>query len=388
MRKIKILHITQSNCGIEEYLKMYFKYMDNERYEFELICPQYEDMVRNITLLGVKVYIVDMKREISIYNDIKSFIKICKYIKMYKPDIIHAHSSKAGVLGRFAAYINKIPCIYTAHGWSFGMNISKLKKKFYASIERYCAKFTYKIINISEYEQKLALSYKIAPLEKLPIIYNGIDINRYETTAINKIEVLRELNIPEDSFIIGMVARLTKAKSPETFIKVAKIVSVKIPNSYFILVGDGELRQQVEEQIVNNNLQDKFLITGWTYEVEKYISLFDIALLTSKWEGFGLAITEYLAAGVPVIASNVGGITNIILDGYNGYLIEPDNINGFSEKILLVHDNFNIRDLIVNNGRLTVKTKFDINRVVSEHKIIYENIFKEYCMNNLNEQIS
>lgn len=390
MKKIKVLHITQAVIGgTLEYLKLFFKYIDKEKYEVELICPSYGPMKSEIEKMGFKVYPVEMKRGIDIINDYRCYREVKKIINTVKPNLVHCHSSKAGVIGRIASYKNKVPCVYNAHGWSFSMNINHKKKKFYAVIEKFCSKYCDVIINISDFEQKLALDYKIAPQNKMTTIYNGIDITKYEHKFDNR-TILKEIGIPENSYIVGMVGRLTKQKSPETFIKIAEILSKKIDNCYFILVGDGDLRSEIEDLISLKKLNDKIKITGWTNEANKYVSIFDVGILTSKWEGFGLVLAEYMAAKKPVVASNVGGIPEIIRNGYNGFLVTSGDYIEFSKKILQIYNDNNLKVKLVKNAYNEVINKFNVNRVIDEHEKAYFDILdlKNKCQEDKCEYIN
>lgn len=374
MKKIKVLHITQATIGgTLEYIKLFFNNTDKSKFQVELACPSYGPMKKQVEELGIKVHDVYMKRQISLISDLRACLQLIKLVKKIKPDIIH--SSKAGVLGRIAAYVTGVPCIYNAHGWSFSMNISNKKKKFYATIERICAKLTKKIINISDYEQQLAIQYNIAPKSKMITIYNGIDVDKYNG-KFDKNTILSELNIPKDAFIVGMVGRLAKQKSPETFLKIAERISMLVKNSFFILVGDGELRKDVEKSIVEKGLTNKVKITGWTNEVAEYISVFDIGILTSKWEGFGLVLAEYMASGKPIVASNVGGIPTVIENNRNGILVDSNDIDGFVDGILKIKNNKELRDSFITNSYKDVREKFDIRRVVREHEELYIKIIK------------
>lgn len=376
MKKIKVLHITQATIGgTLEYIKLFFNNTDKSKFQVELACPSYGPMKKQVEELGIKVHDVYMKRQISLISDLRACLQLIKLVKKIKPDIIHIHSSKAGVLGRIAAYVTGVPCIYNAHGWSFSMNISNKKKKFYATIERICAKLTKKIINISDYEQQLAIQYNIAPKSKMITIYNGIDVDKYNG-KFDKNTILSELNIPKDAFIVGMVGRLAKSKSPETFLKIAERISMLVKNSFFILVGDGELRKDVEKSIVEKGLTNKVKITGWTNEVAEYISVFDIGILTSKWEGFGLVLAEYMASGKPIVASNVGGIPTVIENNRNGILVDSNDIDGFVDGILKIKNNKELRDSFITNSYKDVREKFDIRRVVREHEELYIKIIK------------
>lgn len=378
MRKIKVLHIAQSNGGVAEYLKMLFKYIDKNFYEFDLLCSkQYEADERNFKNLGYKISMIEMGRKISLRKDFKSVLKIIRYIKNINPDIIHLHSSKAGALGRIALNLGiitfqfkKIPVLYNPHGWAFDMDTSKLKKNFYILLEKIGALVTDKVIVISNYEKKAALKNKICRDEKLKVILNGIDFERYSIKYDRNVQ-LDKLNIKNDSFIIGMVGRLTEQKSPQTFIKIAKEIKKKNVNAYFILVGDGELKADLVQQIKEYNLQDCTLITGWTDEVPRFISSFDIAILTSKWEGFGLVIAEYMAMSKPIVASGVGGILDIITDNYNGLLASTGSVEEFVENITKLIENPEIGIRLSNDGYKFAKEKLDVIRVVNEHEQIY-----------------
>lgn len=376
MKKVKVVHITQATIGgVEEYIKLFLSNFDKNKYEMELICPGDGLLRREAEELGVKVNIIDMTREISLIDDYKAYKKLKKVISEINPDIVHIHSSKAGILARLAIRKLKIPCVYNAHGWSFSMKCSEAKKQIYASAEKVCAKYTDMIVNISTYEQNLALEYKVANSQKMTVIYNGIDLNKY-SRGYSRNEILSKLGIPENAYVIGMVGRITEQKSPQTFISIAKEISNIFENAYFILVGDGDLIEEIQRSIEEKQLKDKVIITGWTNEVAKYISTFDVAILTSKWEGFGLVLAEYMASGKPIVASNVGGIPNVISHNHNGILIEPNDVEGFINAIIKIKEDKTMANMFIENSYIDVKKKFDIKRVVKEHEKLYMKLLK------------
>ena len=376
MKKIRILHIAQSNGGVLEYLKMLIKYMDRGKFEFYLLASkEYEDERKSFEEIGCKLDTIVMVREISPNLDLKSIIMIRRYIKKINPDIIHLHSSKAGALGRIASMFLNIPVVYNAHGWAFDMDVDNRKKLIYAYVEKMLANFTDVIINISNHEKNSQLKYNIKPKKYTKIIYDGIDLERYKVEYdIEKIK--RELNIPSNAFVVGMVARISAQKSPESFIQIANSLKKKLNCCYFILVGDGELRSKVEELIDRYRLRNNFLITGWTDEVPKYVSLFDVGILTSKWEGFGLVLAEYMAANKPVVAFNSGGIPDVVRDNYNGLLIDYGDIDRFCHAIIEIKNNDKLRKYLVNNGYKSVNEMFNAERVAREHEKIYFNLCK------------
>ena len=377
MSKIKVLHITQATIGgTLEYLKLFFNHINKDEYEVYLACPSYGPMKKEIEDMGVKVYPLEMTREISLKDDLNSFMEMKKLIKRVNPDIVHLHSSKAGVLGKVASYLNKIPCIYNAHGWSFSMNVSDKKKKVYSLIEKYTSLFCDKIVNISEYEHNLAKQYNIASDKKMITIHNGIDIEKYDKSNYSRKDTLKELGIPQECFIVGMVARISEQKDPIKFIEIAKEVCRVIENAYFVLVGDGELRNQVDKLITKYNLKGRVKITGWVNDVNKYISVFDIGILTSRWEGFGLVLTEYMAAKKPIVASYTGGIPELIEDNYNGILVDINDTSKFVKSIIELKDNDTLKNKYVENSSYILDNKFNIKNVVEKHNKLYRKLLK------------
>lgn len=371
--KMKIIHIAQANGGVEVYLKMLLKYMDNDKYDnYFILSKQYAKSKEYFENLGAKVYIIEMIREISLNSDIRSMINIYNIIKKIRPDIVYTHSSKAGGLGRIPAkLVIGTKSVYNPHGWAFDMNISRKKRRVFKYIEKILGYFTDEIIAISKYEKNIAVCNNIVRKDKITIIENAIDLEKFDK-VYDRDQLLKELNWNEECIVIGMVARISEQKSPNTFVDIAIKLSEKYEQCRFLMVGDGEQRGEIENKIQENHLGEKFKITGWVDDPYKYLSVFDIALLTSKWEGFGLVIPEYMAAKKPVIASNVGGIPNIIEDGWNGYIVDDLDVNKFVERIESIITDDSLKNKLIEAGHDTVTSKYDFRRNIKEHEIIFD----------------
>lgn len=377
MKKKKIMHLTQSIGGVSKYLELLLKYTDTSKYEQILIYPssnikdkwRFEKIVDNIEF-------VDMTREINLISDIKAILEINKLIKLYNPDLIYVHSSKGGALGRIASFNTKTPVIYNPHGWAFNMNVNKVNKILYTSIERILANRTECIIAISEQEKVSALRSKICEEKKIKVIFNGIDIDEYDDMKINTYKSRKKYHIPIDAIVFGMVGRISKQKSPDIFIKSASKIKENISNAFFIIVGDGEDRNEIERMIDEIGLSGSVLITGWVDNIYEYIAMFDIAMLLSRWEGFGLAIAEYMISKKPIIATNVDAIPNLIDNNISGVLINPDDINACVESAISLSSNLELRQCLSENANKKVREKFDIKRVIKEHDQIFDQILK------------
>ena len=289
-------------------------------------------------------------------NDLKAIKGVRALIKKYTPDIVYAHSSKAGAIARVADIGLKNYCVYNPHGWAFNMRCSAKKKTMYTVIEKVAAPFCDKIICISDAEKQSALDKKICNENKLQVIKR------------------RELNIPEDAFVVGMVGRMSPQKAPDVFIKMAKRVKDAVPNAHFIIVGNGNQEDEIRKYAADNGFADSLHITGWVYNPMSYIELFDVACLLSRWEGFGLALPEYMMAGKPIVASRVDAIPNIIQDGENGLLVEVDDDIGASKAVLRIYQEDGLRDRLVAQGMEDVHNRFNARRVSEEHEKLFEGL--------------
>jgi glycosyltransferase involved in cell wall biosynthesis len=371
---MKILHVLQGTVGgTIEFVNLLMQQLRLKGHINVVACPRYSALREKCIANGFEWIELDMCREISFFKDIRAVIMLTKIIKEQKCDILHAHSSKAGAIGRIAAWLQGVPCVYTAHGWSFNMRVSKKKKFFYAFVERFFSHITAAITCISQQELDSAVSIGINP-KKLVKIDNGLDLGKYDIH--DDVDALKGcLNIPRDKVVIGVVGRITEQKDPFFFLNIASTIKKQVQNSYFVFVGDGELRGQVEERIKSSDdLRDSVSITGWTDNPELYIKCFDIAVLTSKWEGFGLVLVEYMASKIPIVATNVDGIPYVVKDGYSGLLSDSGNADQFADKIcLLLRDNA-LRDTLVSNAYREAHEKFSIERTARQYEGVYRKI--------------
>lgn len=374
-REIRILHIAQAAGGVDRYIRMLLKYLDKEKFENILVCSQdfreedYRGLVDSFEQ-------IEMTRAIG-GNDLKAIKAVRNLIKRYNPDIVYAHSSKAGAIARVADIGLKNHCVYNPHGWAFNMRCSAKKKAMYTAIEKMAAPFCEKIICISDAEKQSALDKKICGAEKLQVIFNGVDIEAFESGEHGKVK-REDLNIPEDAFVVGMVGRISPQKAPDIFVKMAKLVKDKIPNAHFIIVGNGNQEAEIRKYAEDNDFSENLHITGWVDDPMSYVELFDGACLLSRWEGFGLALPEYMMAGKPIVASRVDAIPNIIRNEENGLLVDVDDADGASEAVLRIYRENGLKDKLVAQGLKDVHDKFDARRVSEEHGKLFHKLLMIY----------
>lgn len=362
MQKIKVLHFTQVGGGIDTYLKMYLKYSNVDKFSNILITTS---EIKFSNLDGF--YHVNIEQTFSPIRLLKYAYNIRKIIKSEKPDVIYLHSTFGGLIGRIANIGLKPKVAYNPHGWSFKMDISKVKIVIYKLVEKILSYFTDKFILISksEYEeaQKIGISAR-----KLELVYNGIDVESLD--ASSNIENL----LPKDRYIIGMVGRITEQKNPLFFVEFAKEVVKKYPETLFVIVGDGELRKQVENRIAEYNMAHNFLITGWVLTPEKYIKQFNQAVLFSKWEGFGLAVAEYMLYQKNILITGIDGMVDLIEDSYCGFIIK--DLDDAVKKSHILREDSVLSNKLSINAYKKVINNFNVKDKTAEIEQLFINLVK------------
>ncbi|VTM24783.1 Probable poly(glycerol-phosphate) alpha-glucosyltransferase [Stutzerimonas stutzeri] len=362
-KKIKVLHFTQANGGgIDTYLRMYLKHSNVDKFSNVLITTG-ENKFSNLD----GFYHVDIEQTFSLIRLFKYAYNIRKIIKAEKPDVVYLHSTFGGLIGRMANIGLKSKVAYNPHGWSFKMNASKVKIVIYKLVEKILSYFTDKFILISksEYEeaQKIGISVR-----KLELIYNGIDVETLDASSNI------ENPLPKDRYIIGMVGRITEQKNPLFFVEFAKEVVKKYPETLFVIVGDGELRKQVENRIAEYNIANNFLITGWVSTPEKYIKQFNQAVLFSKWEGFGLAVAEYMLYQKNILITGIDGMVDLIEDSYCGFIIK--DIDDAVKKSHILREDSVLSNKLSINAYKKVINNFNVKDKTAEIEQLFINLVK------------
>ncbi len=386
----KILRIiNRFNLGGPTYNAAYLsKYLPSD-FETLLIGGAKDETEANsefiVDSLGVKPLIIaEMKREINA-KDIIAYRKIKKIIQDFKPDIVHTHASKAGALGRYAAYFTKVPIvIHTFHGHVFDAYFSSAQASFYKMLERRLARISTKIIAISENQKDdLVNKYDICSEDKVKIIKLGFDLNRFQENNSEKREQFREKYlIDENEIAVAITGRLVPIKHHSLFLEAIKYVSSKTTkNVRFFIVGDGEERQNIEQKARDLNLdfvnftieKRKALITftSWIKDVDIVNAGVDVVALTSLNEGTPVSLIEAQASGKPIVTTNVGGISNVVIPNVTALLSESNNVLQFAENLLNLVENEDLRENMTGKGVDFVMERFHYSRLVNEMSELY-----------------
>lgn len=286
----------------------------------------------------------DLVREINPLKDFLAFFELIKLIKFLNIDIVHLNSSKAGILGSIAGKILNKKVVFTAHGFVFNEQSSFLKKIFYLFLERLASVFRDKIITVSEFDKIEALKYKIIAPEKIVAIHNGLDPElaknildkKSAKNFLQKVLQKRGLFAGKNIFdykIIGSVANFYPVKGLENFIKIAYNIHKKRQDIIFIVFGDDGQRNKLERLIVDLKLSEVVFLPGIVPGAYKYLKCFEVICLTSIKEGFPYILLEALLAGIPIVATKVGGVPEVLKNALSVKLVEVKDIEGLSSAV-------------------------------------------------------
>ncbi len=325
-------------------------------------------------------------RHINPIADIIAFIHIFLIYRSQKYNIIHTHSSKAGILGRLAALLYnltrrlcnvecvKCNVVHTVHGWSFNDYQHPIVKNLFIFLERIAARFTTRIICVSKSDIEKGLKYKIAPRDKFVLIKYGIPLAEFKKPVVNILEKRKELGIKNQDPVIGMISCLKPQKSPLDFIKASVRICEKMPDTNFLLVGDGVLKNRCKKALAPTPLNGRFIFSGWRRDVSEILDIMDVVVLTSKWEGMPIAIIEALCKGKPVVVTDTGGTRELVQDGINGYLAQPGSYEEIADKTIKILKDKQHFSVMAENASASIDERFDSATMVNEVDRLYRSL--------------
>lgn len=343
LKRIKVIHIItrMDKGGSAENTLLTVMGLDKESYDVVLVkglsvesnmaddeTRAVEEMVKEAEREGIRIITVPgLVRRIHLFYDLKAFFALIKILRYEHPDIVHTHTSKAGIMGRWAAFLTGIPVIiHTPHGHVFWGYFGRCKTLFYIILEKLTACITDKIIALTEQEKKDHLHFLIASEDKFSVVHSGINLDRFSNLSVDPAVMKRELEIPEGNLVVGTAGRLTPVKGQRYLIEAArKIVDVK-PDTTFVFLGDGELLNELKNMAFRLGIRENVKFLGWRPDVAEVMSTFDIFVLPSLNEGMGRVLVEAMAMGKPIVASDVGGIADLVVDGKNGFLVPAADV--------------------------------------------------------------
>lgn len=390
-KKIKVLRIiNRFNLGGPTFNAAYLtKYLEPEFETLLIGGVKYEEEESSefiLEKLGLTpIVIPEMKRSISFKEDKKAYQKIKQIIKDFQPDIVHTHASKAGTLGRLAAAKCNVPVVvHTFHGHVFHSYFGKAKTLFYKTIERRLAKKSTKIIAISDIQKKeLWKDHKICKADKITVIPLGFDLDRFQENIEEKrISFRAKYKIEKDEIAIGIIGRLVPIKNHQLFINTINEIKQKSSKKIrAFIIGDGEEKEQLIELLkridldyvewMKDEIPATVTFTSWIKAVDWANAGLDIITLTSLNEGTPVSLIEAQASNKPIVTTNVGGVENIVLKNETAFITESNNLNQFTNALLKLVEDEDLRIKMSEKGWGFVKKEFHYSRLANDMKKLY-----------------
>ncbi len=275
--------------------------------------------------LGIQSIILPtLGRELSPLYDLKTLWQLYRLMCQHRPDVVHTHTAKAGFVGRWAAWLARIPVrVHTFHGHVFHGYFSPRYTQFFLWMERLSARISSRIITLSDtLRTELSETYQVAPSDKIEVIPLGLNLQPFK--HLEKGIFRREWSLPADTPIIAVVGRLVPIKNHLLFLQAARWVHERCPAVRFFIIGDGELRQDIEQHIHEWGLQEAVTITGWIQDMTPVYADVNLVTITSDNEGTPVSLIEAMAAGVPVVSTDVGGVRDLFREDFSAQLVLPN----------------------------------------------------------------
>lgn len=334
---------------------------------------------------GVEPRILEeMKRTPNLKSDREAYRKIKEIITEFKPDIVHTHASKAGALGRRAAFACKVPVVvHTFHGHVFHSYFSTLKTNLYKIIERRLAKKSTGIIAISDLQKKeLSEKHTICKADKIKVIPLGFDLEKFRVDLAEKrIKTRTQYQLDDQTIAVAIVGRLAPIKNHAFFLQVVEnLLAKNLKHVRFFIVGDGELKSEIETRSkrINQEYGEKIILTSWITDIASFNAGMDVICLTSDNEGTPVSLIEAQACNVPIVSTDVGGVLDIVSQGKTGFVVPKGDVAAFEEKLGLLIENEEIRKKMSQNGWNFVKDKFHYTRLAADMANYYRELLSKH----------
>ena len=333
-KKLKICHVITRMIvgGAQENTLLTIKGHVEKGHECVLITgpsPGREgELLKNVELPPFEIVtFADLVRELDPLHDFLAFWKMRRFFRKRKFDVVHTHSSKAGIIGRLAAHSAGVPVVvHTVHGQAFHPYEKWWRNKLYITLERFASSWCDKIYAVAQAMIDQCVSCGVAPREKYKVVYSGMDTSAFDQ-AVKEEPLRRSLGIPDDAFVIVTVARLFPLKGYEFVLPAAKKLIQEYPSLHVLIVGDGPMHDELLTSLKRDGLEDHFHFAGLVppHEVCRYIAQADLLWHLSLREGLPRSVVQALATGIPAVGFHLDGTPEVVINGKTGFTVEPEN---------------------------------------------------------------
>jgi len=375
-KRIKILQITHDLAigGLQKVVVNICRAIDRDKFDVSVLCLRdIGAFAPELESLGIRVLYIPQKEN---GTDYFSFLKVARILKEEKFDVIHTHNTQPFIDGTIGAVLAGVKTIiHTDHARVFP------DKRRYMFAEWLMSKFAYKVVGVSEHTSSNLIKYEKISSKKVITIPNGVDGSVYNVN-VDKVKKKKEIGIEGDGPVIGLGVRLAKQKGINYLLQAMPEIIKNYPNITLVIAGSGEIENDLKNEAVNLGIQENTIFAGPRLDMPELLKIFDLYILPSLWEGLPMVLIESMAAGCPVVATNVGGNYMAIEHGKNGSLIEPKNPALLSSEIIKLLQDNELRERYVRKGYETFKSKFSVKIMTEKYQNLYQEGFLKYRVDN------
>ncbi len=337
--------------------------------------PAFAESIETLREAGVEVEIVEMVREIDRQRDLAACRELREYFARNPFDIIHAHSSKAGILARFAAWRARNPAarVYSPHAFAFQMNVSPWRRRLFVGLEWLAGRITDLLICTCESERELAVRRRIIAPGRAAVVRTGVDLRRFHPQPDAR-RIREKLQLPERHRIIGAVGGLVEQKGHSYLVEAAPIVLEQMPHTTFVICGEGPLEAELRARVEQLGLGRRFRLLGHRDDIPRVLAALDMFVLPSLWEGLPYALIEAMAVGVPVVGTQICGVADVIEPRKTGWLTPPADAEGLAGTILAALNREGLSATMAQSAREMVVREYSRERMLESLQACYERL--------------
>jgi len=381
MSRIRVAHlITNFKLGgAQDYMVQIVKGLDRSTFE-PLVAGRMEGewvpLVKSLD--GVRAFdIPSLRRDIALFHDVRAILEIRRFCLQEHIDVLHTHSSKAGVVGRLGAALSKsCAIVHTVHGFSFNQFMPWWQRTFFVQLERCMSRFTTSLLIYSNGDYETAVKRGIGATRSVEKFYYGIDFTPSSNPA-DRARVRQEFGFDERHHVIGFTGRFSEQKGLPILLKAFALIHRQYPEARLLLVGDGPLRSRLENECVRLDIQDAVRMTGFRSDIPEVLSAMDLFAMTSYWEGLSRSLAEAMLAKLPVVATDVGGTRDAVRNGETGWLIPPDNVPAAVEALANAFANRDHAKRLAERGYQWAREAFDVATTNKRIADLYQVLVQE-----------
>ncbi len=381
--RVKVMHVTTVDMSVRFLLLNQLLFLKEKGFEVSAVCSDGE-WIPEILQAGIPVETIEMRRKISLFSDLKALVRLYLHFRRERPEIVHTHTPKAGLLGQLAAKAAGVPVIVnTVHGFYFHDNMKWLPRKSFILMEKIAALCSDSILSQNREDIKTAIKEKIAAEGRMRYLGNGIDISRFDPARFSLEDregKKREIGVSRGQSIVGFVGRLVVEKGIADFLEAAAAIKSLIPETKFLVIGPVEIDKKggfEPSAVKETDLASEVIFLGMRKDMPDLYSIMDVLVLPSHREGFPRSPMEAGAMGKPVVATNIRGCREVVRDGRTGILVPLRDTRELSEAVLRLLRDKELAGKMGSAARRLAAEEFDERKVFARVHTEYSRLLEE-----------